>query len=54
MCLQTQGIDDGNSDVGRVRQDRGLIHNNGGISRGRGIRGASDGLETMTDVAGDR
>ena len=54
MCLQTQGINNNNSGVSRVRRFRGLSNNNGGFGRGRGIRDASEGLETTTVAAGAR
>ena len=53
MCLRAQGIDNNDGDVGRVRRSRGLSEDNGGVKRGQGIRDASEGSETTTEVAGD-
>ena len=54
MWLQDQGIDDNNHGVVRVRQARELSEDGGGVGRGQGIRDASEGLDTTTDVAGAR
>ena len=51
MCLRSQGIDDDDGVVERVRQAHGLINNNGGVGRGRGIDNASDGLETTAEAS---
>ena len=54
MYLQTQGIDDNNGGVVRVRQAHRLSDNNGGVGRGRGIYDASEGLETTMEATRDR
>ena len=54
MCLRSQVIDNEDSGVGGGRRYRGLSGDNGGVDGGRGIDNASEGLETMTEVAGDR
>ena len=50
MCLCSQGIDDNYGVVDRVIHPCGLIDNDGGVSRGRGIHDASDGLETTAEA----
>ena len=50
VCLQDQGIDYKNWDVGRVRWTRGLRDDDGGVGRGRGIDGVSEVLETTTEA----
>ena len=50
-CLQSRGIDDDDSGVGRVRRARGLSNNDGGVGRGRGIDDASEVLETTTEMS---
>ena len=54
MCLQAQGIYDNNGGGvgGGGRQARGIIIDNGGVGRRRGIDDASEVLETMTEVRG--
>ena len=37
-----------------MRRAIGISDEDGGVGRGRGIRDASDGLETMTTAAGAR
>ena len=54
VCLRVEGIDDNNGGVSRVRRSKGLSDNDGGVGRGQGIRNASNGLETMREVAGSR
>ena len=54
MCLQAQGFDKDYKGVGRVRRAHKLSDENGGVRRRQGIRDASKGSETMTDVGGDR
>ena len=51
MHLRDQGVDDDDGGVGRVRRARVLSGDNGGVSRGRGIYGASKGSETTTEAA---
>ena len=51
VCLRSQGIDDNNGVVNRVRQARGLIDDDGGVRRGRGIYNASEGLETTIEAS---
>ena len=51
VCLQADGIDDDYGGVGRVRRAKVCSNDNGGVSRGRGIRNASEGSETTTEVA---
>ena len=53
MRLQVQGIDDYDDGVGRVRRSRGLIGNDGGVNRGKGIYVAYKGLEKTTAAASD-
>ena len=48
MYLRAEVIDEDDGGVGRVRQAKGLSEDYGGVDRGRGIRDASEGLETMT------
>ena len=47
MFLRAQGIDDGDSGVGKGRQYQGLSDNDGG----REIDNVSKGLETTTEAA---
>ena len=54
MCLRAQGIDNNNCSAGRVRRERGLSDDDGGVDRGQGIYNASKGLETTAEAAGDR
>ena len=54
MCLWSEGTDDDSGDAGGVRRVKGLSEDDGGIGRGQGICDASEGLETTTEVAGDR
>ena len=51
MCLQDQGTEDNNDNVGRVRRARGLRKDNGGVGRERGIDDASEGLKKTTEAA---
>ena len=50
MCLRAQVIDDNDGSVGRVRRAHGRIDYEGGVGRGRGIRNASEGLETTAEA----
>ena len=52
MCLQAKGMEDGDGSIGRVRRDRGISNDDGGIGRGRVICDASMGSETTTEAAG--
>ena len=54
LCLWAHSIDDKNGGVYRVRWDRGLSDNDGGVGRGRGIYEASEGSETTTEAARDQ
>ena len=54
VCLQAYGIDKNNVSVGRLGQACVLINDDRGVGRGRGIRDASEGLETTTEAAGSR
>ena len=52
MFLRDQGIDENNSGFGIARRAGGLSNSDGGV--GRGIRDASEGLETTMEAAGAR
>ena len=54
MHLQGQGIDRNKIGVGRVRQARGLRHNDRGVGIGLGIYDAYEGSETTTEAARDQ
>ena len=54
MYLRADSMDGDGGGAGRVRQAKGLINNDKGLGRGRGIRDAFKGLETMTEAVGDR
>ena len=54
MCLRAEGIDNNGGGIGRVGRSKGIGNDDGGVGRGRGIRDASKGLETMTEAAGAR
>ena len=53
MFLQTEDFDNNDGGVRRVRRYKGLSDNDRGVGRGQGIRDASKGSETTTEVAGD-
>ena len=52
MFLRDQGIDENNIGFGIARPVGGLSNSDGGV--GRGIRDASEGLETTMEAAGAR
>ena len=54
MFLQDQGIYDNVGDVGGGRRALELSNNDGGVGGGRGIDDLSEGLETLTEAAGDQ
>ena len=54
MCLQSQGIDNDDDGVGRVRRDHRLSNNDGGVRRGQGIHYVYEGSDTTPEAAGDR
>ena len=44
MCLQSEGIDDNDGGVRRIRRDKGLRNDkDGGVGRGQGICDVSEG-----------
>ena len=51
MCLWAQGIDKNNGGGVRLRRACVLINDYGGVSRGKGIYDASEGLETTIEAA---
>ena len=54
MHLRAQGIDNDDGNIGRLRQARGLSNDDRGVSRGRGIYDAPEGLETTAEAAVSR
>ena len=53
VCLQDQGIYNNNDYGIIIGRSQGLSKNYRCVSRGQGIRDASEVLETMTEAAGD-
>ena len=51
VCLRSQGIEDSDGGIGRIRLARGLNDDSGGVGGGRGIDNVSEGLETTTEAA---
>ena len=54
VFLRDQGTDDNNDGDGRVRRDRGLGNDEGGVGRGQGIYNLSKESDTTTEAAGAR
>ena len=54
MCLRSHRVHDDDGGVNGGRRAHGISDDNGGVGRGRVIDEASEGLETMTEVAGDQ
>ena len=53
VCLRAEGIDNSDGGVGRLRRAKGLSDDDGGVGRGRGLRDASEVLETTSEAEGD-